>query len=238
MNDNIKQQLQTIPLLKTAKIKHITAVKQGQTNRLFKLQLHSGETWGVRLNRPQTLGVDRPFEAQILQQVQHLEFTPNIIANHPQQGYLIYHWIDGKSWSQQDLQNPKKLSILRQNLEQIHHLECHHQKLRLDNRLLEYLKQIPFKNQLKQLISNNINKLKQNHFWQPQNQLTHFDLNPTNIIGEQAAIIDWEFAGCGHPILDWLIIQHYAQTKIDHPKHPNQATIQQLIEQMLQIWQT
>ena len=87
-----------------------------------------------------------------------------------------------------------------------------------------------------------IQKLDFLNFWKANNTLYHSDLNPNNLLGlNKPTIIDWEFAGQGHPLLDWLILEQ--QTTIDlsayYPTDINPvwvAPAKRMINAMMKLW--
>ena len=114
---------------------------------------------------------------------------------------------------------------------------------RLDYRLKLYLKtikKVPVNTTIELL--DTIQKLDFLGFWQANNSLFHSDLNTNNLLGrKQLTIIDWEFAGQGHPLLDWLILEQQSKTDLSayYPEDMNPVWIdpaKRMIAAMMNLW--
>ncbi len=241
-SDHWLNRLQHIAVLQHAGIRDWQAINSGSSNHIFKVTTDAG-IWLVRINRA-ALGIDRQEEQKILEHIESLGIGPKVIDNNPQEGHLITEYIDQPAWTVKDFKDPKKLSGLKCRLDQFHQIPYQYLPSRLDHRLKLYLKtikKIPVKTALALL--DTIEKLDFQGFWQANNTLYHSDLNPSNLLGHNPnpMIIDWEFAGQGHPILDWLILEH--ETGLDlsnhYPEQTNPIWIepaQRMINAMMNLW--
>jgi len=186
----------------------------GNSNINYQVTTKQGD-WAIRINQPNP-GVDRQLEAQILQLITPLNIAPKIIENNPHEGYLITEYIKADMWLSSDFEQAKYINTLNECLDQFHQLTFIHPKSRLDQRLKHYLKKLPgIPTKLKTELLSAIEQLDHLGFWHACNTLYHSDLNPSNILGHQhITLLDWEFAGQGHPLLDWLIMEQESQVDL------------------------
>ncbi len=213
----------------------------GTSNHIFKVLTDAG-IWIVRFNRA-AMGICRFEEQRILDKLQPLRIGPNVIENNPKAGYLITEFIDQPVWQKSDLKNPVKLAALENSMQQYHAINYEYLPSRLDHRLKLYLKnikKIPEKATIELLET--IQKLDFLGFWKANNTLYHSDLNLNNLLGnKQLTIIDWEFAGQGHPLLDWLILEHESQLDLSehYPENINPVWVKpakRMIHAMMKLW--
>ncbi len=238
------QRVALLPEVAAAGLLDIEALTHGTVNKSFKVTTNKG-TWVVRFNNDELPGIHRPTEARILEAIQPLDLAPRLIANHVNQGYLITVFCEGTHWTQSDLSNPQQLRRLAEVLQPLHQIPFSCKRTELVFRLVEYIHYFTkMDDGLKSAINKTVSELSHMGFWQKQKQLLHFDLNPMNIIcnGDELKIIDWEYAGVGHPIIEWSVIQNYAGVDIQAQipeffgiHYPEK--VQKLIDLMMEMWQ-
>lgn len=241
MQNSWHKKLNTIPAIKSAGLVSCEPLTQGKSNQVFKVVTKAGP-WVIRINQAQA-GVDRKQENAVLKLIEPLNVFPNIIENNPDHGYLITEFIAEANWQKTDFTQTNKLTTLANQLAKFHTLTYQDDKNRLDNRLQDYLSSFDVvPEQLRIQTEQQIDILEKQQFWPACNTLCHYDLNPTNIIGKQAMFIDWEFAGQGHPLIDWLIMEYESGCDLsDHyPTNINKLWItpcKSLIQSMMTMWQ-
>lgn len=241
MTDNLRR-LQGIKFIAQAGLIEARPIKHGLNNHSFQVITEQGHYF-VRFNAV-IAGVNRQRESKILSLIEPLAISPKVHVNDLQNNVLITDWCRGKLWQNQDFQNKTFVKTLADKLNRFHQIELTEQPLftdsRLDKRLLNYAKNQ--KDRIKNHIHRHIDKLTELGFWQANQYLTHFDLNPRNIIGRKPPmLLDWEFAGLGHPLIDWLIIEYESgQYLEDFYHHHNDnhwlPALRALIQIMMQIW--
>lgn len=217
-------------------------VHSGTSNHMFKVTTNAG-IWMVRINRA-ALGIDRHEEKRIMALIEPLGIGPKVIENNPDKGYLITEYKKHQPWQTDDFKDPKKLDVLSKTLNQYHAIPYEYLPSRLDYRLKLYLKsikQVPMNTTL--VLLDTIQKLDFLGFWKANNTLYHSDLNPNNLLGhgDYTTLIDWEFAGQGHPLLDWLILEHETHTDLStyYPKDINPVWLnpaKRMIHAMMNLW--
>ncbi|MDJ1139379.1 phosphotransferase [Marinicella marina] len=236
-----QHQLESIHTIKAAGLKHWEPIHSGSSNYIFKVTTSAG-LWIVRFNRA-AMGISRQEEHRILEKIKPLDIGPNVIENDPDAGHLITEYIDQPTWQRSDLKNHDKLNQLKQAMNKYHAIDYEYLPSRLDHRLRLYLKnikKIPERTTID--ILENIQKLDFLGFWRANNSLYHSDLNLGNLLGDDSLrIIDWEFAGQGHPLLDWLILEHEVKMNLsDH--FPDDvlpvwiAPARRLIRAIMKLW--
>lgn len=241
MQNSWHKKLNTIPAIKSAGLISCEPLTQGKSNQVFKITTKAGQ-WVIRFNHAQA-GVHRDQEHTILKLIEPLDIHPNIIENNPQRGFLIQEYLAEPCWQKSDFTLPTQLTTLANQLAKFHTLTYQDDKNRLDNRLQDYLSSFDVvPEQLRIQTEQQIDILEKQQFWQACNTLCHYDLNPSNIIGQRAMIIDWEFAGQGHPLIDWLIMEYESGCDLHeyYPTNINKQWIvpcKSLIQSMMSLWQ-
>ncbi len=240
---NWEARVEQLPEVNAAGLVGITELTGGTINKTFKAITKKG-TWVVRFNNDELPGIHRPTEAKVLEAIQPLTIAPKLIANNLKKGYLITEYFEGELWTQDDLNNPEKLMQLAMHLKPLHAIPFESKRTELVFRLVEYIHYFSKMDaSLKSAINATVSELNKLGFWKKQSQLLHFDLNPLNIIseGEHIRIIDWEYAGAGHPVIEWCVIQSYAQNDLSKILSQFAAIdyhskVQELIDLMMEMW--
>ena len=241
MTDN-RHRLQRIEFVAEAGLIEARPIKHGLNNHSFHVITEKGHYF-VRFNAVIS-GVNRQREAQIHALIEPLHISPKVLVNDLQNNVLITDWCRGKLWQAEDFQNNGFVKSLTDQLKRFHEIELTEQPLfansRLDKRLLSYAENQ--KDRIKSHINRHIDKLDELGYWDNNQYLTHFDLNPRNIIGRRPPmLLDWEFSGLGHPLIDWLIIEYESgQSLEDFYRHYDDndwlPPLRALIQIMMQIW--
>ena len=241
MTNNLHR-LQGINFIAEAGLIEVRPIKHGLNNHSFQVITEQGPYF-VRLNAV-IAGVDRQRESRALELIAELNLSPTVIINEPHNNVLITEWCRGKLWQTQDFKTKAFVTSLANQLKRFHQIKLSKETVfsdsRLDKRLLDYAENQ--KDRIKDHIHRHIDKLTELGFWDNNQYLTHFDLNPRNIIGRQPPILlDWEFAGLGHPLIDWLIIEYESGQSLDNfYRHYDDnnwlPNLRALIQIMMQIW--
>lgn len=233
--------LQSIDVIHRAGLLSWEPIHSGTSNRIFKVLTEVG-TWVVRFNRA-ALGIDRFEEKLILDLIEPLKIGPKVIQINPDEGYLITEFIEQTVWQKSDFKNQDNITLLKNSMQKYHAIEYSFLPSRLDHRLKAYLKKIenvPEQTTIELL--NTIQKLDFLGFWQANKTLFHSDLNLNNLMGNNPlTIIDWEFAGQGHPLLDWIILERETKTNLSehYPEDINPSWItpaKSMIRAMMKLW--
>ena len=235
------KRLESISVINNAGLLDWQQIHTGTSNHIFKVTTEVG-IWMVRINRA-ALGIDRHEEKRIMALIEPLGIGPKVIENNPESGHLITEFIDQPTWQTEDFTSPQMLEKLNHRLNLFHAIPYEYLPSRLDYRLKLYLKtikKVPVNTTIELL--DTIQKLDFLGFWQANNSLFHSDLNTNNLLGrKQLTIIDWEFAGQGHPLLDWLILEQQSKTDLSayYPEDMNPVWIdpaKRMIAAMMNLW--
>lgn len=243
MPNNWLESVKQLAAVKAAGFIDCEPIKQGITNHNFKVTTEQG-VWVVRLNQPQP-GVDREREQQLLCWLAPLNLTAKIIDINPAQGFLITEYLNSQLWTQKDFEDAAQLQSLADKLKLIHQISYDEPTTRLDHRILQYIDHFKPSQKICKRLMADISSLEQSGFWAACTQLYHSDLHRNNIlgIGDDIKILDWEYAGQGHAILDWLIMEQESGSDLSHhyPQETNPKwlpPLRSLIQQVLQMWPT
>ncbi|VAW39531.1 hypothetical protein MNBD_GAMMA01-962 [hydrothermal vent metagenome] len=213
MNTDLLQ----IPEIQQAGLLSYKKICAGTINQTFLVNTKQ-DKWIVRLNNTAIAGINRKHEALILDLIKPLNISPKIIANNLQREYLITKYIAQSNWSQQDCINQQQLLI--NQLTKIHQIDLPTKLPKFSHRLEQYQQDARhlLGNDFKIKHQKTIQKLEVLGFFNTH-KLIHFDLNHHNLLGTNPlTIIDWEFAGSGHPIFDCAIFIHNQQLNLRQSK--------------------
>jgi thiamine kinase-like enzyme len=96
---------------------------KGLINETYRV-LRDGGAFALRVAAatPYDLGVDRAWEARVLECARSADLAPALEYCDPQRGILIVRWVDGRSWSPVDVRRKSSLSRMAQLLRRVHAL--------------------------------------------------------------------------------------------------------------------
>lgn len=176
----------------------------------------------IRVNNPATqlLGIDRERERHILgsltaQCALGKGLAPKMIYCNPDDGLLVTEYIEGRHWQVEELVDPNKLKKLLRVFKQVGeirgdfsefdyraHIEHYWRGLQSagpkDKNLATRFQQA--KTAVEQLSEINRDKPR---------VLCHHDLSPLNVIETlrgELVLLDWEYAGGGWPVMDYVAL--------------------------------
>ena len=218
------------------------------TSELMVLRIHSTDS--------ERLGIDRNREQAIWQAAANCGLAPQIHYSDPESKYCIYRYVEGRQWQLSDLKNPNQLNRLRQ---------CIHscQSIPL-NQILPEQDRFDYAAQLSHLwqqtlIDDDKNPEAMKKWlndkpvitaflgsnWHPV--ICHHDLVPENIIetDEGLVLIDWEYAGLGHPDFDMTYINSLLgglsyrkpDKQADEQSAKDSKGLEQLIYWLVHLWE-
>ena len=214
--------------------KVVKQLEGGLTNISYLIEAGS-ERAVLRVNNPDAskLGVNRQTEITILKHLASKAWVPTVYF--ADQTYLVSEYIEGENLhATVDKNTQQEISNLLNELQKIEIADLNQFSYRINCQLLC---QRIAEDCLSQSTANYILNLGcqiDNQDWRPV--LCHHDLMAENIIlnGKGIYIIDWEYAGMGHPQFDYLRIFTDEQKKslAVHDFDPKLQTYQTLIDQL------
>lgn len=96
---------------------------QGSVNDTYRV-VRDGRTYALRVPaaNPPGPGLDRFWEARVLEGAVAADLAPALVYCDPERGILISRWVEGRSWSPKETQRPANLSRMAELLRRIHAL--------------------------------------------------------------------------------------------------------------------
>ena len=181
---------------------------EGKTNESFLLNYENNKLV-LRINSKSNLklGIDRKRELEILKNLKKTRIVPNIIYCDASYEFLIYEYIEGSNLEISKITKKDKNS-LRDLIQIYQEIKVDLPKFDYFNHLSKY-RDLLIKNKKIDFFKNNeidifFRNLKnfQELDWTPK--ITHHDLI-SNVIRTKNGfkILDWEYAGNGHPDFDY-----------------------------------
>ncbi|NNK33217.1 MAG: phosphotransferase family protein [Xanthomonadales bacterium] len=219
-------------------------LSDGPTNASFHIE-HGGRAYVLRIDKPEAerLGLDRAREDHLARAAAAAGLASEILYSDPGQGILLREYLPGRSWTGQDLQDPRNLALLAGRLRQLHALEVEarpFEPAEAARRYAEHLGTLEAQRLFEQL---------ERHaaFMGAPIVLApcHNDLLAQNILevepGESGPgesdlfLIDWEYAAPGDPWFDLaIVISHhdlpedlaaaFIEAYLDRPPTPAERT--------------
>ncbi len=227
----------------------LSEMKGGLTNHCYLVQFGQ-ERAVLRINNPQAPGVDRQTEARILSLIDPLTCVPDILYLDPDKALLtrlVDNGIPGLP-EKRDCAITKMADCLRQ----IHRIHFEQSSSSMTNRLQDYARLPGMDPVILEEVIESCQRLDQLNELESAKSLLHRDLNPANILwtSDGPIIIDWEYAGSGHPVLDLasfsaghqltsreqaLLLDSYGNSKIDQSRLTLAGTV---IDGLNRLWAT
>lgn len=193
----------------------LLALDAGKTNQSYKLTLGSS-AFSLRINND-VIGVDREQEQLILEELKTISFSPTVA--HHESEFTLFNWENGASESFNSW-NKCQWNTFFSALETIHKIQLDSSATSVLNRLELY--ESRSSNVLSKAEASKYkdtrSQLKDFGFFE-MNHLIHCDLNSSNLLwDEKLKVLDWEFAGRGHPLFDFAVIDYYAKNLLIQQK--------------------
>ncbi len=208
----------------------------GKTNESWLIDTSAGRGV-IRLNSPHqdVLGIDRYREAVILRAVAAAGLAPVPWFNDFATGFMVTEYLEGRRWQAADLRRVECQRRIRDLIAAFQHLDVGLPRF-------DYLGQLDHYWSFLQLHGARVPAEVESTWlqWRPliarlQGQpwhavLCHHDLTPENLIecGDRLYLLDWEYAGMGHPAMDSCRLDPGISVSPD----PVVATICQLMDSL------
>jgi aminoglycoside phosphotransferase (APT) family kinase protein len=86
-------------------------LRRGLVNETYRV-LRDGNAYALRAaaTNPYDLGLDRHWEARVLEGAVAAELAPPLVYCDPERGILISRWVEGRSWSPEDTLRPRVMT--------------------------------------------------------------------------------------------------------------------------------
>ena len=185
----------------------------GLTNQCYQLSLDSGEyILRISAENTQALGIDRTLEKAIHQLVSSLQFTSALRYCDDDNRYWIRDYIAGESFDHNTSVSDSSLVYMVEQLKTLHQvsadlmpIELARAKVNISDKAEAYWKVLELRQPDDELLK--MKALMQVAMSEPPEGdfcLCHLDPVPANWLytAEGLKLLDWEYAGLGHPLWD------------------------------------
>jgi aminoglycoside phosphotransferase (APT) family kinase protein len=162
----------------------------------------------VRVNDPTsaTLGANHELELQIQDGAAGISVAPRVVYFDSQHRFLITEFVDGRVWTEQDLQQAAQLAKLAATLQHVQQiLPPLIPPFDIAKRLHALLDVMPTVFVVEQVMA----LCSDIETDDSMPKVFHGDLSPANIIERpsgELCLLDWEYAGVGHADHDWAML--------------------------------
>jgi thiamine kinase len=175
----------------------------------------------------QDLGIDRQWEYRVLTQATAEGLAPVLDYCDPVQGILVAGWVDGRTWTADEIRQPNAIDTMAQLLRRVHSLPIL-EPARVMNPaawIAHYAAALagrgvaapPRLAELSGAVDVHLKLLAT--FRQPRLVLCHSDLHRLNVvIGDSAVLLDWEYAHVSDPFWDlagWIANNDWSEALTD-----------------------
>src|SRR5260370_15932421 len=101
----------------------IHRLSDGLVNETYRV-LRDGRAYALRVSATNSrgLGLDRAWEARVLERAVAADLAPELTYCDPQRGILIARWVDGRLWSPADVRRQSNIARVAELLRRIHAL--------------------------------------------------------------------------------------------------------------------
>lgn len=189
----------------------IEPIETGRTNENYRLRAPgAAKDLLLRINHPDParLGIDRQLEREILSWTAGADIGRPVWYWDPDERFVIFPFLPGRTWTKADLQNPEQLDRLWLKVGRLHGMNPPWQRRRYHTYLCHYWRQLEESGQVDEPLRKAWQAFEPRlkafdaSYWTAR--LVHHDLIPDNILETEDGlhVIDWEYAAPGHPDID------------------------------------
>tara|TARA_B100000768_G_scaffold179696_1_gene197950 strand:- start:1103 stop:1936 length:834 start_codon:yes stop_codon:yes gene_type:complete len=186
----------TLEILKTLKSGPISEISLCKFNGIKSI-IRVDFKWAYELK------INRKTEFDILNKINFIGLSPEIIYQDLSQGILIWTYIDAKDFR---IVDETKLFLLRDlgvSLKKVHSVEVDKNLTNIFNDSIFFYEEILINEPNQNLINKGFNLYKRLCDDDIESVLSHNDLNKSNILFNQRFFfLDWEYASINHPYFD------------------------------------
>lgn len=186
----------TLEILKTLKSGPISEISLCKFNGIKSI-IRVDFKWAYELK------INRKTEFDILNKINFIGLSPEIIYQDLSQGILIWTFIDAKDFR---IVDETKLFLLRDlgvSLKKVHSVEVDKNLTNIFNDSIFFYEEILINEPNQNLINKGFNLYKRLCDDDIESVLSHNDLNKSNILFNQRFFfLDWEYASINHPYFD------------------------------------
>ena len=177
----------------------------GQSNQTLRLITDTEDYVLKRWQHQRLFAVDRELEVTVQKHLAKNALAPEVIDYHLEQGWLLQPYYPASSLQQVTLSPAIKATVLAETLSKIHSTQIEIPGWSMAERVEHYLQRLQLADSLlastlrEQLLP--MKPLLED--WLNYPVLCHNDLSMNHILmTDPIRIVDWEYAGIGHPMFD------------------------------------
>ena len=101
---------------------HVQLLGSGLANETYRV-LRGGSVYALRVAaNPRSLGVDRQWEARVLENAAAADLAPPLVYSDPILGILISRWVEGRQWNAEDVRRPVNVVRMADLIRRVHTL--------------------------------------------------------------------------------------------------------------------
>jgi thiamine kinase-like enzyme len=101
---------------------HLQLLGSGLANETYRV-LRGGSAYALRVAaNPRSLGVDRQWEARVLENAAAAALAPPLVYCDPILGILISRWVEGRQWNAEDVRRPLNVGRMADLIRRVHAL--------------------------------------------------------------------------------------------------------------------
>ncbi|MDV6316756.1 phosphotransferase [Idiomarina sp. HP20-50] len=183
----------------------VQPLSSGQSNQTLRLISDSGDYVLKCWRNERLFAVDRRLEVAIQQHLAQDSLAPHLVDYHIEQGWLLQPYLQAPSLQQARLSALAKAGVLAETLAKIHSVRVDVPHWSMANRVEHYLQQLRlFNGSLAADMRRQLRPMKALlEDWLKNPVLCHNDLSMNHVLmADSIKVIDWEYAGIGHPLFD------------------------------------
>ncbi len=178
----------------------------GLVNETYRV-LRDGSAYALRVaaTNSHDLGLDRAWEARVLERAVAADLAPELTYYDPQRGILIARWVDGRLWSPADVRRQSNIARVAELMRRIHALP-----MPMPARAMSPAKWIEYygaaltlgARDLPAAAARRLTALAVLPAVEPV--VCHSDLHTLNLVdrGNSLVLLDWEYAHAADPLWD------------------------------------
>jgi len=183
----------------------IQLLASGQSNQTLRLRTDTEDYVLKRWRYEQVFAVDRELEVSIQKELAQQALAPEVLAYDAKQGWFLQPYYQAPSLQQVTLSPLIKATVLAETLSKIHNTRVDIPAWSMSERVEHYLQQLRLVNSAvaAQMSQKLVPMQPLLEDWLSYPVLCHNDLSMNHILmADPIRIIDWEYAGIGHPLFD------------------------------------
>jgi thiamine kinase-like enzyme len=183
----------------------ITRLRAGLVNHTYRV-VRDGHAYALRVAgpNPHALGLDRPWEARVLECAVPARLAPAVAFSDTQHGILVQQWVQGRQWQPREVGRPEHVARIAELLRRIHALGVPSPARVMGPAqwIERYARDAP--RAAAALQAGAVSRIAALESLPAPRVVCHSDLHIFNLIdrGDSLMLLDWEYAHAADPLWD------------------------------------